>query len=122
MVAMHREVAVGVLDRVANLQEEVKPTFRGERLSMAICRDGHAIDIFHNEVGIAVGGFAGIENSSDVGMVQLRQDLTFLLEPAQEQPADAIAPQNLDRYFLFETSVGRSKERRVGLPPRWLAL
>jgi hypothetical protein len=57
---MNGKMAMRVLYRVADLEEEVEALAYAEVVGPTIRRDGDAVDEFHDEVRITAGGGAGI--------------------------------------------------------------
>ena len=85
-VAVDDPLLMGVLDRVANLDEQLEPLTRIELVLVAVVGDRNAPHQFHHEVGPARFGGAGIEDPGDVGMVHHRQRLPLGLEPGDDLP------------------------------------
>ncbi len=79
-VAVDDALLVRVLDGVADLDEQVKPFPGAEAVLVAVVGDADAPDQFHDEVGAARLGGAGVEHLGDVGMVHHGQSLPLGLE------------------------------------------
>ena len=63
---MHDQVPVGEADRLADLAEELQPLADRQPLLVAIARDGHAIDVLHDEVRQPVVGDTAVQQRGDV--------------------------------------------------------
>src|SRR4026207_1560434 len=62
--------------------------------------DRATFDVFHHEVWNTVGSFAGIEQSGDVGMVQIGEDLHLVAKaPANCFTAETLV-EEFDRNLL----------------------
>ena len=73
---------VGVLDRVADLQEQGDPLVRMQGVAVAVVGDGHAGHQLHDEVGHPLGGGPGVEDLGDARVSHDGQGLPFSLEAA----------------------------------------
>ena len=49
----------------------------GQQMGVAVAIDGQPIDVLHDEIGSAIGAHAAVEETSNVGVVELGQDLTL---------------------------------------------
>ena len=65
---MHHQVLMGVLDGAAQGLEELEALLYGLPLAIAEDVDGHALDMFHDDVRQAFTGGAAVEQSGDRGM------------------------------------------------------
>ena len=83
-IAVHHEALVGERDRRADLGEEAQPVSDREPPVVAPGVDGLAVDILHGEVGNAIAGGTTVEDSRDVRVIEVGQDLAFSVEPLQE--------------------------------------
>ena len=81
---MNDTFLVGVLDRLANLGEEVESVFGRELVFVAILIDRNAFDQFHHEVGSTGVSGSGVEDFGDVGMVHHRERLAFGLKAGDD--------------------------------------
>ena len=81
---MDDPLLMGVLDGVADRDEEVEPLFGVSFLLVAILRDRHALDLLHDEEGPAASVVAGVEDLGDVGVVHHGQGLPFRLEAGKD--------------------------------------
>ena len=77
----------------------------------AVTIDRTAFDVFHHEVRDAVGCFASIEESSDVGMVQIGEDLHLVAKA----PANCFAAETwideFDRNLLAVVFIVAFREK-----------
>src|SRR5260370_26636823 len=74
----------GVLHAFANFGKEFNAFANGQALLVAIQSDGNAGDVLYDEVRLAVGSGAGVEDLGDSGMIHARKRLAFRLEALQE--------------------------------------
>ena len=79
-VAVDDPLLVGVLDRLADADEQLQPLGGGELVPVAVVGDGDAVDQLHDEVGPAGVGGAGVEHLGDVRVVHQGQGLSLGLE------------------------------------------
>ena len=77
---MDDPLLVSVLDGLADGDEQLKSLARGELLVIAVLCDRDALDQFHDEIGPAGLGAAGVEHAGDVGMIHHRQRLALRFE------------------------------------------
>lgn len=72
--------------------------------------DRSAVDVFHHQERIALGADAAVEQTGDVGMIELRQDLPLRPESLREKLRAEMRAQNLQRDALLEMPVGAVRE------------
>jgi hypothetical protein len=80
-VAMDHEVLMRVLDGSADVHEEAKPGGDAELIPIAVRRDWQTVDVFHDQVRVAVVGHASVEESCDMRMDQPGKDAALGHEP-----------------------------------------
>ncbi len=80
-VAMHHQVLVGVMDRLADGAEEAQPLGDRQPALVAVPVDRGARHVLHGEVREAQLGDAGVEQAGDVGVLEAGED------PALEEEA-----------------------------------
>ncbi len=103
---MDDQLAVGMAHRGESLAKEQEPLFGGEMLLVAVCRDRHSFDVFHDKERFAVAGRPAVEQSRDVVVFERRQDLAFTAK-ARRKFAAVIWPANtLDRHALVKGAIG----------------
>ena len=85
-VAVNDPLLVRVLDGLANLNEKVQALGGGKIFLVAIVRDFDAADQFHDKVGPAGVGRAGLEDFGNVGMIHERQRLPLRFESGDNAP------------------------------------
>jgi hypothetical protein len=83
-VAVDDALLVGVLDGLADRDEQLQPLPGVEPVLVAILGDRHPLDQLHHEVGPAGLGGAGIQHAGNIGVVHQRQGLAFGLEPGDD--------------------------------------
>ena len=83
---MDDALLVGVLDRLADGDEQLQPLPGREAVLVAVLGDRHALDQLHDEVRPAGAGGAGVEHPGDVGVVHQRQRLPLGLEAGDHLP------------------------------------
>ena len=79
-VAVDHQVAVRMAHCFQHLREQLHALAQVQLARVAPLVDGRAVDVFHDEVGIAFVAEAAVEQGGDVGMAQLRQQLAFAQE------------------------------------------
>ena len=62
--------------------------------------DRTTFDVFHHEVRNTVGSFAGVEESSDVGMIQIGEDLHLVAKASANSFAAESRVDEFDRNLL----------------------
>jgi hypothetical protein len=93
-IAVQHAALVRVLDRRADLHEQLQAVPRGQPLAVAEVGEGQAGDVLHGEVGIAVVGGARVVDPRDPRMIHQRQHLALMLET--ESVAAGRAPRTDD--------------------------
>ena len=83
-VAVNDALLMRMLNRVANLHEQIQPLARVQLVLVAIIRDPNAAHQFHDEVRPAGIGRAGVEDARDIRMVHQRQRLAFGFEAGND--------------------------------------
>ena len=80
-VAVDQAVGVGVLEGVADLDDDLEGLLLAENLAVGeVVGDGLALDVLHDEVVVAAR-LADVDGLDDVGVVELAGGLAFLVEP-----------------------------------------
>ena len=77
---MDNETPVRVLNRRRNLQEKAEPGSQVEPLLIAVSVDLLSWHELHDEIRKTGRCLASVQKAGDVGMIQARQDLAFLLK------------------------------------------
>ena len=85
-VAVDDPFLVGVLDRLADRRRKFAAARGRQLVVVAVLGDRHALDQFHDEVGPAGVGGAGVEDPGDVGVVHQGQRLPLGLEAGDDLP------------------------------------
>ena len=114
---MDNPLAVGLFERLCDLQSERKALSKGKRPLFEAFGERRAVDELHDERLDAAALFEA-EDRGDVGMVELGEELGFALEPRQALLVRGeFGRQDLDRDLAVEPGVGRA----VDLPHPALA-
>ncbi len=79
-IAVDDAFLVGMLNRAANLREQIEPLRRAQLVLVAVFGDPDPTDQFHDKVRPARLCRAGIQDLRDVGMVHHRKRLALRLE------------------------------------------
>ena len=101
-VAVDDPLLMGVLDRLADGDEQLQPLLRREVIAVAVLGDRHALDQLHHEVRAAGVGGAGVEDAGDVGVVHHRQGLAFGLEAGDDLPRVHARLDDLERHLASD--------------------
>ncbi len=76
-VAMDDQMAVRVVDRRAHRSKQSQPLIDRQPVFVAVGVDGRALDVLHDEIGLAAFRYAAVEEMGDVGVGDARQDLAL---------------------------------------------
>jgi hypothetical protein len=98
-VAVDDSFLVGVLDGVADLEEQPQPPRDWQAPLVAVAGDGHPADQFHHEIGTAAVGGARLPHLCDFGVVHHRQRLPLGLEAGNDLAAVHARLDDLDRHL-----------------------
>ena len=105
-VAMDDAAGVGVLEGGADLGDEFERAGQIELAAMAQMVDVHAVDEFHDQIGIALGGAAVIVDVNDVRVVERGHGLGFAFKADTGVRVGAgLARQDFDRHAAGEAGV-----------------
>jgi len=77
-----------------------------EHLAVAVLVDRNSVDVFHDDVGAAIGECAAVDQVRDIRMIQLGEDLALDLEPGLHAAREHAATHDLDGHPLLELFVG----------------
>jgi len=83
-VAMDDGLVVGVLDAIADADEELEAFADGEFVEIAVIGDGDTVDLFDHEVWTALWCGARVEDFGDGGMLHQGEGLPFGLETGND--------------------------------------
>jgi hypothetical protein len=100
-VAVNDQVPVGVLDRRAQLSEELQALRDRMALAIAVPIDGLPLDVLHDEVGTSVLSCATIEKAGDVRVIEAREDLSLPAKARNDLVPVHIRSDDLDRDALL---------------------
>jgi hypothetical protein len=87
---------VGVLDRIAGLEEEAQALPDVQSVPVAEGREGLTGDVLHGEEGAAIGGLPGLVEAGDPGVLEEHEDAALPLEPSQYLGAAELRPEDLE--------------------------
>ena len=76
-IAMDDEIPVGMFDGRADQAKEPQSVLESEDTGRAVTKERFALDEFQNEIRQAVGNRSGVEQPSDVGMIETCEDPAF---------------------------------------------
>jgi hypothetical protein len=68
-IEVNDQVAVGIRDRIADLQKQLDPLANVESLGVGILIEMNAIDVLHHEIRLAAIAEASVEHAGNVFMV-----------------------------------------------------
>src|SRR5688572_11741917 len=106
---MDDEAAMGLDHRLAHAAEERHALAQRETAAIAELGDWETVDVLHDEVQMPTLT-AGVEQLRDTGVVQGRQNATFLLESLDELVAVRARIYDLDGDVATEGAVGTVAE------------
>ena len=116
-VAMHDQVLLRVIDRVAHREEEPQPFIDREPARIAPPVDAFAIHVFHRQERQTFGRESAVEQLRDVRMSELREDLPLADEPGFDLGIDEPLPDHLDRHLLLVVIVHAAPSEVDGREP-----
>ena len=96
---------MGVLNRLADRQEQLQSFLRCQMLLVAVLRDRQPFDQFHHEIRSAGVGRAGIEHFGNVRMIHHRQRLPLGFETGDHLPRVHSRLDDLQRHAPMTGSV-----------------
>jgi hypothetical protein len=96
-VAVDDPLVVGVLDGLADVEEQSQPGLGRQAVLVAELDDRPPLDQFHDEVGPPGVGGPGVEDPGDVGVVHQAKRLPLRLEPRQHLAAVQARLDDLQR-------------------------
>ena len=99
-VAVHDQIAVRIVNRRANRDEQLEALAYEQRAAVAVTIDGFAIDILHDQVRCAVLEVAAVDEARDRAMIERRQNVTFTVQSAAQPRMHRGVLQHLDRDQL----------------------
>ena len=109
-VAVHDEVRVRVLNGRADLAEQLQPVANRELPTPAMLQQRLALDVLHDEIGLARLRRPSVEQPRDVRMIERRRDLPLSAESPQGLLAGHPGLNQLDGDALLELVVGAARE------------
>ena len=109
-VAVHDQVLMRVLHRVAHVAEQTETVVDRQLLLLAPRGNLQAIDKFQDDIRRAVFGRAAIEQPGDIGMLQMRENLSLAPEPRNRGAAVQVELECLDRDLLVELGIVADRE------------
>src|ERR1700752_3013454 len=74
-VSMDHQALVRIFDRRTNRAEDAQPLGYGEPVLAAVLIEGAALNVFHYEVGMPVLSDTSVQQSSNIRVLQVSQDL-----------------------------------------------
>ena len=105
-IAVDDEVLVRVGDSRADLAEQLEPLANGELMRVAVPADRLAFHILEDEEREPVIGCPAVDQAREVGLGELRENLPFVSEAAQESQAVAPAGEDFWPHFAAIRALG----------------
>jgi hypothetical protein len=113
---MNDSLLMGVLDPLADLNEEGKTLRYRQSTVIAVFRDPDAADELHYEVGATFRCGTRVEHSRHVGVIHKRECLALSLEARNDGLRIHPGLDDLDRNFTFDWSSLLSEVRDAATP------
>src|SRR5262249_31662247 len=104
-IAVHNQVLVCVLHRVADLPEQAQTLLHRQFLLLAPDVDWNARDILQHDVWRALFGSAAVEEAGDIGVFQMGQDLALVSESRYSRTANQLELECFDSDLFLELIV-----------------
>ena len=101
-VAMDDGFLMGVLNAFADLNEQGEAFTNLELFVVAIAGDGRAVNVLHDEVRLAIGSGAGVENFGDGRMIHHGEGLLFGMEALEDGVVVEAAANELESYVAAD--------------------
>src|SRR5262249_31586829 len=105
-VAMHDQVLVSVLNRGANLLEQPQSLRDVESPVFAVFIDAPTVDVFHREVRRTVGSRAAVEQTRNIRVIEVRENLAFASQSGDDTVRQRATRNDFDRHALLELAIG----------------
>ncbi len=105
-IPMHHQVLMSVGHGPADNPEQLQPLGGGKLARVAILVDGLPFDIVHDQVRRAILGGSAVEQLDDIGVIERRQRLALVVEPAQDSRIHQLRVHCLDRNLPSKLVVG----------------
>ena len=102
---MDHEIAVGVRHRGQHVEKQPDALLDAQIVALAVLIDGLAPHIFQDEVRLAIAFDTGIQQMSDVRMLQAGQHASLAREALLRRMPDESRVQELDRHLSFEPAI-----------------
>ena len=99
---MNDQVFVRMVYGSADRLKKRQPLPDVQAVEVAVCVHPDAVDVFHHQVWHTVPGRAAVEQSRDIGMIEVGQDLAFVLQSKLGLRIDQPVPAHLDCNELVE--------------------
>ena len=84
---MDDALLMGVLDGLADRQEQGQALARRQTVFVAVSGDRYAVNELHREIGPPARGFTSVQHAGDVYMVHQGQRFAFGFEAGDHLPA-----------------------------------
>lgn len=104
-IAVDDELAVGVIDGIAEGEEDAKASGEGQGVLVAVLVQPESFDKLHDKVRQAVLAGAAVEQARDVGVDQRGEDLAFHAEAFEGAGVKPTAFDNFDGDGLVDLAV-----------------
>src|SRR5690606_37555581 len=113
-VPMHDQMAMGMGDRAANLDEQPQPIAATEPMLVAIPIDRRALDMFHGQPRSAGGVDSAVQVARDARIRQAREDAAFEQEALDQVFRSGAARHPLERRTLANAGMVAFGEENLG--------
>ncbi len=95
-VPVHHQVAVRILHRGADLNEQLEPFPNEQGAAVAVSVDGFAVDVLHHQIRRAVLEIAAVDQARDRRVIEGGEDMPFAVQSAAQPRMQCRVLQYLD--------------------------
>ena len=95
-VPVHHQIAVRVLHRGADLNEQLEAFANEQGAAVAIAVDGFAVDVLHHQIRRAVLEIAAVDQARDRRVIERREDVPLAVQSAAQPRMQRRVLQHLD--------------------------
>src|SRR5579864_4642534 len=109
-VAMHDQVAMRAGDGLTDLQKETQPSSEVEPSVLTVDVQRLTLDILHHQEGATIRRGAAVQQTADIRVVEIGQDLALMTEAGQQILSVHAGPDQLDGDLFLEVIVVADSE------------